>query len=713
MASGSTFNSRHLLVAASPFFALLCVALIVTSALEFFQLQAQDRETREASYATSTQEAANELGQRMIRVAQEAETLAAKLSAETLSPAEYEQALAAMIQSNPMFYGGAIAFAPFAYDPQSRLYGIYYAKMDDGLKLMHIEDSYDYTADDQEWFGKALTEGSRWSTPYFDKSLGDILMTTYSAVVYRPSASGQRQAIAVVTIDISIESLGNIVKTFGVGSTGYPEIITDQGLYLYTPTESRVLNRESLFDSAAFEHDKDFEQLRELIGKRRSGIIKLLDPTHDEHHLVSVAPVPTAPWLVIGNFTDAEVVSRTPELRHLLMRLILGTVLLLCFALLYKQVSPDPEAIVSWPTSVLVTAILIIGVSQIWRVSLDYPSDRDRRTFPVTSEQAVTRELSLYTLRAKEHLTAPPLAIPTGIYIESMKFISNSDLQVVGAIWQKYDLERDKDVERGVVFPGAGRLLLSRPIIERDQNTELIRWQFSGEWRFRNDFARFPLMQDVFGIGLLPQDSANNILLVPDVDSYAYLAPSELPALSPNVFLLGWRIASTYFELRPWQHATTFGKPASLKDEALPELYFSAKMERAFVNSLISNLTPLAIAMIITFIVLLISTRDQKLMEVLRTGVGFDIGICTSIFFVVVLSHIGLRNTVMSDEVFYLEYFYLLMYLNLIWVCFRSILTGLNHPVLDKWTFGISARKVYFPANFAAIFVVTWFIFYK
>jgi hypothetical protein len=77
--------------------------------------------------------------------------------------------------------------------------------------------------------------------------------------------------------------------------------------------------------------------------------------------------------------------------------------------------------------------------------------------------------------------------------------------------------------------------------------------------------------------------------------------------------------------------------------------------------------------------------------------VGFDIGICASIFFVVALSHIGLRNNIVSDEIFYLEYFCMVMYLNLIWVCCHSILSGFNLPALEKWTIGVSAKKAYFP----------------
>ena len=89
-------------------------------------------------------------------------------------------------------------------------------------------------------------------------------------------------------------------------------------------------------------------------------------------------------------------------------------------------------------------------------------------------------------------------------------------------------------------------------------------------------------------------------------------------------------------------------------------------MEKVFVNSVIFNVTPLATKMAISCIVLLISTRDIARLNRLRTGVGFDIGICANVFFVVALSHIGLRNNIVSDEICYFESFCMAMYLNII-----------------------------------------------
>lgn len=707
-------SPRRALVLLSPFLMLASLLLVIFNVYDFMHINSVADEQRKAHYVLDTQSAANALDETLKEVQDQAEALAAAIGDGSLTKRNYKKALAAMLESDPAFYGGAIAFAPYAFDPERRLYAPYFAKRDGSLSFMHIEDAYDYTDANQKWFSEAIEFGSSWSAPYFDKSVGDILMTTYSAVVYRDSTSGGREAVAVVTIDISIESMGEVVRVFGLDSNGYLEIVSAEGRYLYSPTLSRVLNQESLFDSAQWLHNAAFDELRALIANNETGLVELHSASSDVHEWISATSLPTTPWHVVGVFAEPLEESHSPELRHRLMFIILGVVFFLSIALLYKQVvKPKPGDIISWPTAILVTLVLVVGVGQIWNVTMQYASDSAREFVPITSEQDVINVVNEFKQRAAEQLTAPPIVIPTGIYIEAMKFLDNSDLQVVGGIWQRYHILEDAGIERGVTLPGAARLRVQEPLVVPLGDYELVRWQFSGEWRFKHQFTRFPLLKDDFGIAVMPRDKASNIMLVPDVNSFPYLGPSLLPGLSPNVFLLGWRITESSFELRPWEHNTTFGRPATLKNQTLPEWYFSIAMEKVFVNSVISNLTPLAIAMTIAFIVLLISTRDIARLDILRTGVGFDIGICTSIFFVVALSHIGLRNNIVSDEIFYLEYFYMLMYVNLVWVCCHSILSGFNHAALDKWTLGVSAKKAYFPVNFLIIFVFTWLAFYS
>tara|TARA_R110001592_G_scaffold357416_1_gene660644 strand:+ start:228359 stop:230500 length:2142 start_codon:yes stop_codon:yes gene_type:complete len=695
------------------------IVLLSSLALVFINVLAgrdEGRASEEAlrdGYQAGTERAAELIGQRIERVQVAARDLAESISDGSLAPADYEQALEKMLRQSPAFYGGAIAFAPYALDPKRRLYAPYFSRKNGELEFMYIEDAYDYTDQSQEWFVQAMALGSRWSQPYFDEAVGDILMTTYSAVVYREGQSGVRQPIAVVTIDVAIESIAAEAAAFDLGGAGYAEVVSDQGLYLYSPEYSRVLERQSLFSDQRWTRDDGYADLRELLHSGGSGVVELYDPVLKEAKLVSVAPVDGAGWRIIGSFSSKDLVPLTAELRHFRMFIILGVVLVLCTALLRWQLVAPVNAVISWPTALLVSVVLLFGISRIWHVAMTFPSADDRQQFPIISEHAVAAQTNHYQQLARDHLAGQPQLVPTGIYVESLKFVSGSDIEVVGSVWQKLGPGADSEVQPGVIFPGAARVRMGEPFESLEGGTRLVRWQFTGEWRFRHHYKRYPLVKDVFSIGIFPINTAGNVMLLPDLASYSYRAPSALPGLGPDVFLLGWLVQGSYFELLPWRHNTSFGRSDTLKTEPLPELVYSVLMEKAFLHSIISSLTPLIIALLISFITLLISTSDKTKLEFLRTGVGFDIGISTSIFFVVVLSHIGLRERIVSEEIFYLEYFYMLMYANLIWKCCHSILSGLHSPVLEKLTFGVSAKKVFFPVNLLLIFGFTWFAFYS
>ena len=296
--------------------------------------------------------------------------------------------------------------------------------------------------------------------------------------------------------------------------------------------------------------------------------------------------------------------------------------------------------------------------------------------------------------------------------MESIKFTSPNDILLIGTVWQKFDSEKHSHVARGVIFPGAETVRMSAPSVSRSGDTEIVRWKFQGSLRISLDYRRFPLILDSVSLPMMPKDTMGHAMLIPDLDSYPYLAATSLPGISPDVFIAGWQLKRSFFELREWHHRTTFGLNDSFNVDNYPELYLTMEIEKVFIHAFISFLTPLIIAFVMVFILVLLSTRDKERLEFMRTGIGFDIGVSASIFFVVVLSHISLRQRIITEDIFYLEYFYLLMYANMLWVCFHSIFNGTHPDAMRKLTMGLTAKKAYFPVSFAIIFLFTLATFY-
>jgi two-component system sensor histidine kinase/response regulator len=114
--------------------------------------------------------------------------------------------LAQSVGDNPLVYGAAIAFEPFAWNDDQRLFSPYVFGAGDRLSAIDIgNDSYNYTDGSWEWYSGVLEQGKPlWTEPYFDEGAGNVLITTFAAPFYRDNAFA-----GVAKIDVRLDSLGD------------------------------------------------------------------------------------------------------------------------------------------------------------------------------------------------------------------------------------------------------------------------------------------------------------------------------------------------------------------------------------------------------------------------------------------------------------------------------------------------------------------------
>ena len=160
-----------------------------------------------------------------------------------------------ILETNPLIVGSTIALVP-GYDSKRNLYSPYCfrAPGTDAITVSSLATAeYDYPS--QEWFQKPLETGAGyWSEPYVDVGGGDILMTTYSIPILDRSG---RQA-AVLTADISLDWLTEMVGNVKVYDKAFSMMISREGRIMVCPAESLVMKytvneaASSLGDSALF-----------------------------------------------------------------------------------------------------------------------------------------------------------------------------------------------------------------------------------------------------------------------------------------------------------------------------------------------------------------------------------------------------------------------------------------------------------------------------
>ncbi len=146
---------------------------------------------------------ARSIDNEFISLARIAEDTAIFLSVKPgLEEAELYDLLRRNTNRSPLIYGSAIAFEPFAFNREKRLFAPYVYDVD--LKAIDIGAvSYDYTSGEWEWYAAVeATHEAKWTEPYFDTGAGNIAMTTYSAPVMRGESF-----TGVTTVDLRLDSL--------------------------------------------------------------------------------------------------------------------------------------------------------------------------------------------------------------------------------------------------------------------------------------------------------------------------------------------------------------------------------------------------------------------------------------------------------------------------------------------------------------------------
>lgn len=144
-----------------------------------------------------------------------------------------------IVQDNPVVVGSTVAFVP-GYDRERGLFAPYsYREEGTGrIKLKNLATpEYDYPS--QDWFTKPLElDAGYWSEPYVDEGGGEMLMTTYSLPIH--DAKGN--VAAVITADISLDWLNELVGNISVYPNAYSVLLSRNGQVMVCPVETLVMN---------------------------------------------------------------------------------------------------------------------------------------------------------------------------------------------------------------------------------------------------------------------------------------------------------------------------------------------------------------------------------------------------------------------------------------------------------------------------------------
>lgn len=312
----------------------------------------------------------------------------------------------------------------------------------------------------------------------------------------------------------------------------------------------------------------------------------------------------------------------------------------------------------------------------------------------------------------------PAYKIETGLYVQSLEFQGAMDIRASGYIWQFYrdgvhDDVRPAPGEVGFILPE--RVNVGDGVIEeayrlREADGEVIGWYFEQTLRQSFDYTAYPFDHKTVWIRLWPNSYGRQVVLVLDFDAYPATGRNDIFGIDERIVLGTWERENTFFDYKLSDLNSSLGLERSPMQAGFPELHYNMVVKRKFGNAFIVHMVPLFIVATLLFGALMTVTRSEGLASRHDFSTSTVIETASVLFFVVLLAHVQLRESIAGSELIYMEYFYLLMYFLLMGVAINTYLfvsDMMPSARLIHYRDNLIPKAAFWPLVLAAMIAIT------
>ena len=509
-----------------------------------------------------------------------------------------------------------------------------------------------------------------------------------------------------------IKEIRLLITSLSLGKTGYGYILNDKGTFLYHPLEEFIKQRTNVFDRAQELKSEEIRELAERGIRGEKGFMPLVDPTTGEAGWIFYHPVVTTKGFLALLVYENEVLPLTESLKRKQFALGSGIIVGSFFLIVLVSRAWTGQTQSLWIVSVSTALLLAIAIGYIWYSSLTGESYRNAEIVEVNNPAGLQSFLDEYTQIAKQSNQTVPIYIPTGIFLQTLKFEEANNVFVSGYLWQKYNRKKHAQVAQGFMMPDAitatdlGRWIEVYRYQEGEE--EVIGWYFEVTLRQPFDYTRYPFDSKKIRLRLLPKEVTQNTILVPDLASYARLLPRQLPGIDHNLLLPGWKIRRSFFDYQFNLYDTNFGRPTFSTQTRVPELYFTVVATRNFITVFISNFMPILVVTFMMFGIELIITNQAQAEDARKFSALEIISVGGGVIFIVLLDQLNLRSNIVTASLIYIEYIYFALYFVIILITLNALLIALGSKCwLIQYRDNIIPKLLYWPVLLGVLLFLT------
>jgi sigma-B regulation protein RsbU (phosphoserine phosphatase) len=306
----------------------------ITLGYNYYHSQALLQAELESNARNLAASLVNRVEAELVSVTKVAEGVVRSLETVPYNEQTMRSLLNATVIENKEIYGAAIAFEPYAYQSDKKFYAPYYYRDGTEIKFSRLEDSYQHSPYIYwDWYQipKELHQ-TEWSEPYFDEGASNLLVSTYSVPFYENS-SDRRKFKGVVTSDISLDALTNIISSVKILDTGYAALLSRNGMILAHPLKDAIMN-ETFFSIAETRNDPAMRELGRKMVRGESGFV-LYKSMVGIKSWMYYAPIRSTGWTLAVVFPEQELLKNTRRLTFTMATMGFIGITLLILAVVY------------------------------------------------------------------------------------------------------------------------------------------------------------------------------------------------------------------------------------------------------------------------------------------------------------------------------------------------------------------------------------------
>lgn len=515
---------------------------------------------------------------------------------------------------------------------------------------------------------------------------------------------------------LSKDALAQICGTFRFGDTGYGYVLSPEGKFLYHPIREAVDSQKTIFEIFSMRPTPQAEAIIAATKKALSGQSvshDITNPETNQRFKLFYRPVGQTGWTLAAVFSKDEMAHDGGFLRRQKMWLALWLVIFLTVLVAVLVRVYDMRQWKLWTVSAAFSVLCVLAVSFIWYLTMSAPLVEEKDKFIFTDMISLKKFVDDHSRSMLRFDRKPPSYISTGIHIQSLEFTGSNDLDVTGYVWQKYADGLHDGIIRGFIMPEARELTVKEAYRRKIGKTETIGWYFEATIRQRFDYSRYPFDRPNIWIWLRPADFANNVVLIPDLAAYRFLAPASMPGLQEEVALPGYKFLGAFFDHEYHFRRSNFGMTIRGQMERLPELYYNIIVKRNFLTPFVSKMFPLFIMFSILFVVQLMFSQEEEKKKAFGFNALAVMGVVITFFFSTLLSHNNLRQDLGADRIIFLENFHFIAYTILLLAAIKTLLFMGGRPIrFVQYRNGLIPKLLYWPLCTGLVLLMSFVNFY-